>query len=358
MSDERALLAAIWEHPHEDTPRLAYADWLQENGGESGAARAELIRVQCELAGLDGDDPRYDAVEAREAELLGAWQKRWWAAMPAGARQGHFSHGFPVPSLGRFSIAGMVKLGAARLKAAPLWRYHYGVHGTDLDALLGWPFLHRLELFALRPPLPAGWAGQLAAHPDLRNVADLSLLDCRLTAGEVKLLLDAWAGRPLRSFSACLDADGLRVLADHPTAAGLRGLQLTSSRLDAAALAAFPAGRHLTGLVRLSLSYNSFGDAGIEELLRWPGMRKVRRLFIDNTGVGDAGVAALADSPACASLRALWLSHNPVGEAAALAATASPNLASLKRVSFYGTPAAGSPAIEAAVRARFGRGNY
>lgn len=46
MTDGDALLAAILANPEEDTPRLVYADWLQENGDE---ARAEFIRVQCEL---------------------------------------------------------------------------------------------------------------------------------------------------------------------------------------------------------------------------------------------------------------------------------------------------------------------
>lgn len=49
MTERAALLAAIRAHPDEDTPRLVYADWLDEHGeGE----RAELIRVQCELARL------------------------------------------------------------------------------------------------------------------------------------------------------------------------------------------------------------------------------------------------------------------------------------------------------------------
>lgn len=41
------LLRDILEHPHDDTPRLVYADWL-EDAGEG--ARAEFIRVQIELA--------------------------------------------------------------------------------------------------------------------------------------------------------------------------------------------------------------------------------------------------------------------------------------------------------------------
>ena len=41
MSDRDALLRTILLHPAENTPRLVYADWLQEHGGEP---RAEFIR--------------------------------------------------------------------------------------------------------------------------------------------------------------------------------------------------------------------------------------------------------------------------------------------------------------------------
>ncbi len=33
MDDETALLKAVCDHPDEDTPRLADADWLGENAG-------------------------------------------------------------------------------------------------------------------------------------------------------------------------------------------------------------------------------------------------------------------------------------------------------------------------------------
>ncbi len=46
MSDEDLLLRAICNDPEEDTPRLVYADWLQENGEEK---RAEYIRYQVDL---------------------------------------------------------------------------------------------------------------------------------------------------------------------------------------------------------------------------------------------------------------------------------------------------------------------
>jgi uncharacterized protein (TIGR02996 family) len=47
MSDEDALLTAIAAHPEEDTPRLMYADWLDEHGQP---VRAEFIRGQIEIA--------------------------------------------------------------------------------------------------------------------------------------------------------------------------------------------------------------------------------------------------------------------------------------------------------------------
>lgn len=45
--DAALLLAAILADPADDTSRLVYADWLEENGDE---ARAEFIRVQIKLA--------------------------------------------------------------------------------------------------------------------------------------------------------------------------------------------------------------------------------------------------------------------------------------------------------------------
>lgn len=79
---ERALLAAIAAHPDEDTPRLVYADWLQENGDD---ARAEFIRVQCELATSNGwrpgamfyEEERYQVLRARESHLHQCNAGRW-----------------------------------------------------------------------------------------------------------------------------------------------------------------------------------------------------------------------------------------------------------------------------------------
>src|SRR5262245_1119387 len=71
MSDEDALLTAIAAHPAEDTPRLMYADWLDEHGQ---ALRAEFIRVQCALKQLEqrpaDEQRRHVHLWRRQEELL------------------------------------------------------------------------------------------------------------------------------------------------------------------------------------------------------------------------------------------------------------------------------------------------
>lgn len=71
MSDEDALLAAIAADPDEDTPRLAYADWLDEH---DRPIRAEFIRVQIDISHKEllprGEQDRYVDVWKRNEELL------------------------------------------------------------------------------------------------------------------------------------------------------------------------------------------------------------------------------------------------------------------------------------------------
>lgn len=51
MNDECALVAAVNASPADDTVRLAFADWLEENAaGPAGMARAEVVRLQIAYA--------------------------------------------------------------------------------------------------------------------------------------------------------------------------------------------------------------------------------------------------------------------------------------------------------------------
>jgi uncharacterized protein (TIGR02996 family) len=79
MSHDDAFLASIIEAPDDDTPRLIYADWLEERDDPRG----EFIRVQCELARLrkSKDGPRRAALKARGRELFSGQQDAWVEAL-------------------------------------------------------------------------------------------------------------------------------------------------------------------------------------------------------------------------------------------------------------------------------------
>lgn len=61
--EREGLLRDVVEHPHEDGPRLVYADWCEENGDPQ---RAEFIRAQVEAVRLR---ERLLALDVRAAEL-------------------------------------------------------------------------------------------------------------------------------------------------------------------------------------------------------------------------------------------------------------------------------------------------
>jgi uncharacterized protein (TIGR02996 family) len=356
MSDEKALLDSIWEHPHADAPRLVYADWLDDRGGASDAARAELIRAHIELDRLDGDDPRFDELERRADELEQQWGKAWSKAQPPGAKKVNcYTGGLPVPYLGSFKVEGLVKLSAARLRAAPLWRFHYGVYGNHLDQLLAWPLLHRLELFALRPPLPGDWAERLAACDNLRNVTDLELIDCWPAAEELKVVLDAFTGRHLKRLRVNTeDPAALAVLAAHPACANLRDLVIEESRLAPVAVRNLAKGSALSRLLHFAFEHNRpGGDAVAREVLKLPFVPKLRWLDLSQDRLTNAGAELVAQSAALANVRSLWLSQNGIGAAGYRALVASPHLARVKSLGTYDNPGNDSESARTELRERF-----
>src|SRR5262245_54674013 len=75
MKNEDAFLGAILDQPDDDTSRLVYADWLEERGD----LRGEFLRLDCALARLPAEDPRYVAIEARIEALACVLDSTWLA---------------------------------------------------------------------------------------------------------------------------------------------------------------------------------------------------------------------------------------------------------------------------------------
>ncbi|OGZ71931.1 MAG: hypothetical protein A2908_02510 [Candidatus Staskawiczbacteria bacterium RIFCSPLOWO2_01_FULL_38_12b] len=56
---EQAFLQDIKEHPDDDAPRLIYADWLFDQGGQENEDRARLIHLETEFPKIATDDPLF-----------------------------------------------------------------------------------------------------------------------------------------------------------------------------------------------------------------------------------------------------------------------------------------------------------
>src|SRR5262245_17786546 len=69
-----AFLQAIIDDPDDDTPRLIFADWLDEHGDPE---RAEFIRLQCEIEHLLPGDSRRPVLEDRIDDLLAEHEMDW-----------------------------------------------------------------------------------------------------------------------------------------------------------------------------------------------------------------------------------------------------------------------------------------
>ncbi len=75
MTEREMLLRAVCESPDDDTPRLVFAGWLDENGEPE---RAEFIRVQIAIA-RGAQAPQS---VARAEGLLRLHKRQWLAELP------------------------------------------------------------------------------------------------------------------------------------------------------------------------------------------------------------------------------------------------------------------------------------
>ncbi|AWM39630.1 hypothetical protein GobsT_20250 [Gemmata obscuriglobus] len=198
-ADERALLDAIIAEPDEDTPRLVYADWLDEHGRHE---RAELIRAQIGLIRSKDEDTtaQRNAWQARVRVLLCAHSEGWRKELPKipRVRWGPFERGMvesvtlklrywtPAVPSDLVNLFAHVPLRALRAHFAR-WD---GNSPEDCVGLLSWPGLERfdeLHLIArfharpgedvISPFLAPLWTHSWADRPRVIDLRECDLRD-------------------------------------------------------------------------------------------------------------------------------------------------------------------------------------
>jgi uncharacterized protein (TIGR02996 family) len=289
MSDRLGMIHAIHEQHDDDLPRLAYADWLEEQGE---VEHAEFIRLELQLSRLGSNDEDYRPLFERELELIRAHKDEWFGTFRSGW------HGYDMRR-------GFIEEVSARTPAdiIPYADWLFSHHALLHLAVTGsWPELRPL----LSHPL-AGILGRLM-----------------LCGHETGVAYSWYSSNPPRRGAPLAHRPLMLSLARHRAGAGLIDDLLAS-----------PYRERVTSL---DLSCNLLTAVGVQKLLdalaRLPRLKTLilsGSVTFDPAGryspqpnIGPAGISLLVDHPAVARLAEIDLSHNLITSANVQALLDSP----------------------------------
>ena len=244
MIAANAFLQTILEQPEAETPRLVYADWLEEQG----EPLAELIRVQCQALKLRENDPGREQLGRRQEQLLEQFGTLWLGPVHELGLVGRFQRG-----LLEVTVTGARKLleVADRLFSLPMV-LHVNLRDGALD----------------RDTMRA-----LAKAPVFKRVRSLDLERSHLTN------------------------DGIQILCNSAFRGRLAKLKLGHTQISSLATRFLVGAFDLTGLVELSLRFNGIGEGGARQLSKCSQLTRLRVLDLSNNRIQSDGAVYLAESP-------------------------------------------------------------
>lgn len=241
--EQAALLRAIIAQPDEDTPRLVYADWLQEHGDEE---QAQFIRDSIRLSRMRDEEVGRKYLLAGLTKLGGMKGRAWVEALGlSGADAWSDNGGF---------VRGMME----------------DVCYWDLEAFLG-----EAEVLFARLPVRAltiSEQGRRFSADALRVIAAMPGL-ARLR--RLDFFNDNWFD---------LSQDGWRALIGSPHLTSLREFYPTAFGLTDDHLLALAACPNVAALKCLDLSGNEFSVVGQLAILRSSHLIGLEELSLDNGG--------------------------------------------------------------------------
>lgn len=267
MTRGDAFLQEILAHPDDDAPRLIFADWLEEQGDADSVARAELIRVQCALAGGEVPPQQRSTLQRREYQILNEWDHEWVR---------------PIR------------------RAVSTWEYHRGFI-AEVGVLADRFLAHAARLFRRLPIQHLRLYPRMypQSYPDVESINMAALAD------------NEYLGR-LRSLDLSdsqLDSQDVRALVVSEHLTSLTDLNLSSNRIGDSGIRALAATPWLGRLECLDLSGNDLGSGGLRVLAnaleKWersPEGLRLKRLELFPQNLSAAAQRVIAESPLLRSL--------------------------------------------------------
>jgi uncharacterized protein (TIGR02996 family) len=355
MSDPDALLSAITANPDEDTPRLVYADWLDEHGE---AERAEFIRVQCKLEHLPRTSDEGKLLAEREKHLQA---KLFRHLVKLGNRTLKYRRGFVDTIRSRLETLPK-KLAKICPQDAPAFALQI-FHGQDDDAVYSDgpampvfrdPTLRRCVSLDL-PTMCIEGSQVVLRSEHLVNLRRLNFPDNEAGPGIELVASPTFANLRWANFNnsdSANDNPSIIPLAECPHLANLEHLdfgdceQPSESALAVAnakywnrlrylnlsgcwfepdsAIAIFNS-KQLPALTELDLSWNyspvpdgdsrTWGDILVSEVVKSPLLPRLSKLWLRRTDLTDQGAKELLAVPLEVMFTRLDLSLNNLGKA-------------------------------------------
>jgi uncharacterized protein (TIGR02996 family) len=316
MTEEESFLQSIRDDAGDDTVRLVYADWLEEHGQ---LERAEFIRVQCELAKTECDNPRYPNLKGRSDELESENGTRWAGPISElSIYTADFHRGF----IDRVSLYCSDDQEALRPLRSTMnnnvvteLEYHLSFgylpenQNAQLLSRLGdWHEARSLRKLALdydRSSDDSGWFEEdielLSSNPNLSNLVSLDLSPSvspaqlsRLGRGVFATTLKRFRAKMGRKIDPKEWCEHWKWL---PFISQLTELDVNIDWHTDESLALMLAA-DLRDIQSLDIRCNDVTEAAFDILHRWPRMRQVRKLKLTSNNLGSQLLSRLIELPA------------------------------------------------------------
>jgi uncharacterized protein (TIGR02996 family) len=239
----RSFFRTIKENPDDDTPRLIFADWLQERGDAAASARGEFLRLNVLRHRLSPDDPHHDALKRREAEIVKQYQWEWLGPLADAAcwtyRRGMIQLTARAAKILTTEIAGWARSDAA------LWIDHLALTNVvvahkHVIQLACSPLLDHLNRLDLSNNLLRNISYLLGQDRVLPFLTELVLSRNRLTFENIACLARRQPFRRLTLLDLAqnrLRNEAARFLAESPHLQNLATLRLGHNRFTAEGIA-------------------------------------------------------------------------------------------------------------------------
>lgn len=364
--DAAPFLGTIIDRPHDDIPRLVFADRLDDTGDPVHVARAEFIRVQCRIAAADRVAPEVRPLRTREKELLTRFGRAWlkldrlgtWVdpeMLDAPKFSGRYRRGF-IDTIRFHTPSAFLDAAETVFERTPLTGVilrsafsdpPIAAETADLRTLLDTSWFRRIRFLGIDDDFGPPHLAVLLASENTRNLRGLSLAgwDCHVVGPAWEPIARSDTLRELRSLDlrGCeLHEPGLRALV-RATLPNLERLLLGGGNrwsLDPVWIQVLATATNLPNLKTLIFGGARGGAEGLRALARWPTLKTLRHLDLTHNYTDDdtdrdyaRALGEFAASPNWGELRELNLDGDSVPSVRALVALMqSPNLRTLRRL--------------------------